>query len=135
MTAPVWLKPELVIAIHEEQLRQYGGSPGLHDRGLLESALARPVNKWSYENEADLARLAASIAFGIARNHPFVDGNKRAALLALVTFLELNGTSFLADEAEAVVMIRDLAAGAIGEAELAMWIRDVAEGRRPRLAR
>jgi death-on-curing protein len=123
MTEPVWLTVELVIAIHDEQLREFGGPPGLRDAGMLELALGGPQNKWSY-GETDLAALAAAYAFGIARNHPFVDGNKRAALLALVTFLGLNGIEFVVDEAEAVVMIRDLAAGEVEEDGLARWIRD-----------
>lgn len=123
MSEPVWLTADLAIAIHEEQLRIFGGPPGLRDRGMLESALGRPVNKWSY-GESDLAALAASYAFGIARNHPFVDGNKRASLLCLVTFLGLNGIDFAADEAEAVVIIRGLAAGEVDEDGLARWIRD-----------
>lgn len=123
MSEPVWQTADLAIAIHEEQLRIFGGPPGLRDRGMLESALGRPVNKWSY-GESDLAALAASYAFGIARNHPFVDGNKRAALLCLVTFLGLNDVDFVADEAEAVVIIRDLAAGEVDEEGLARWIRD-----------
>jgi death-on-curing protein len=123
MTEPVWLTVELVIAFHDEQLREFGGPPGLRDAGMLELALGGPQNKWSY-GETDLAALAAAYAFGIARNHPFVDGNKRAALLALVTFLGLNGIEFVVDEAEAVVMIRDLAAGEVEEDGLARWIRD-----------
>jgi death on curing protein len=120
---PIWLTPELVKAFHSRQLRLFGGPPGVRDEGALESALGRPVNRWAYEN-ADLAELAAAYAFGIARNHPFVDGNKRAALLALVTFLGLNGVDFLVDEAEAVVMMRGLAAGEVDEAGLTRWIRD-----------
>ena len=123
MTEPIWLPVELVIAIHESQLREFGGPPGLRDRGLLESALGRAKNVWAYEG-GDLATLAAAYGFGIARNHPFVDGNKRAALLSIVTFLGLNGIDFVADEAEAVVIIRDLAAGQIDQENLARWIRD-----------
>ena len=123
MSEPVWLTVELVVAFHDEQLREFGGPPGLRDAGMLESALGRPQNKWSY-GETDLAALAAAYAFGIARNHPFVDGNKRAALLALVTFLGLNGIDLVADEAEAVVVIRELASGEIEEEGLARWIRD-----------
>lgn len=123
MTEPIWLTVELVIAIHERQLRRFGGPPGIRDQGALESALGRPQNKWAYEG-GDLATLAAAYAFGIARNHGFVDGNKRAALLALVTFLGLNGVEFLVEEAEAVVMIRDLAAGSVSEDGLIRWIRD-----------
>jgi len=102
---PVWLTSELVKAIQDRQLRLFGGPAGIRDEGALESALGRPVNRWAYE-AAELAELAAADAFGIARNHPFVDGNKRAALLSLVTFLGLNRIDFVADEAEAVVMIR-----------------------------
>ena len=123
MTEPVWLTAVLVIAIHDEQLREFGGPPGIRDRTMLETALGRPRNKWAY-GETDLAALAAAYAFGIARNHTFVDGNKRAALLSLVTLLGLNGIAFEVDEAEAVVAMRDLAAGEITEDGLARWIRD-----------
>ncbi len=123
MKEPVWLTAELVIAIHDEQLREFGGPPGLRDRGMLESALGRPQNKWSY-GETDLAALAAAYAFGVARNHPFVDGNKRASFLSIITFLGLNGIEFLADEAEAAVIIQDLAAGKVDEDGLTRWIRD-----------
>ncbi|CAA2104522.1 type II toxin-antitoxin system death-on-curing family toxin [Methylobacterium sp. Leaf93] len=123
MTTVVWLTSDLVQAIHARQLKLFGGPPGLRDEGALESALGRPVNRAAY-GEADLAELAAAYAFGIAKNHPFIDGNKRAALLALVTFLGLNGIDFLANEAEAVVMIRNLAASEIDENGLTRWIRD-----------
>ncbi|KAB1077656.1 type II toxin-antitoxin system death-on-curing family toxin [Methylobacterium soli] len=123
MSEIVWLTSDLVQAIHAHQLKQFGGPPGLRDAGALESALGRPVNRLAY-GEADLAELAAAYAFGIAKNHPFIDGNKRAALLALVTFLGLNDIDFVADEAEAVVMILGLAAGEIDEAGLTRWIRD-----------
>lgn len=123
MSEPVWLSVELVIAIHEEQLRAYGGPAGIRDQGMLESALARAPNKWAY-GEHDLAALAAAYAYGIAKNHPFVDGNKRAALLSMVTFLGLNDIDFVASEAEAVVMILGLASGDIVEEGLTRWIRD-----------
>ena len=123
MSEPVWLPVDLVLAIHERQLRRFGGPSGVRDLGALESALGRPQNRWAYE-QGDLASLAAAYAFGIARNHPFVDGNKRMGLLALVTFLGLNGIDFVADEAEAAVIIRDLAAGLVNEEGLARWIRD-----------
>lgn len=123
MTEPIWLTRELVGAIHFKQLKLFGGPAGLRDEGALESALGRPMNRWGYD-EGDLAALAAAYAFGIARNHPFVDGNKRASLLALVTFLGLNGIDFVADEAEAVVIIRSVAAGEVDEIGLARWIRD-----------
>ena len=95
---------------YERQLREFGGPAGVRDAGALESALGRARNRWGYEG-GDLPRLAAAYAFGIARNHPFVDGNKRAALLAIVTFLGLNDIEFTASEAEAVIIIRRLAAG------------------------
>ncbi|MEQ8823279.1 MAG: type II toxin-antitoxin system death-on-curing family toxin [Filomicrobium sp.] len=123
MTEPVWLPTNLVIAIHDEQLRLFGGPSGLRDPGLLESALARAPNKWSY-GERDPSALAAAYAFGIARNHPFVDGNKRTALLSLITFLGLNDIEFLVPEPQAVVMILGLAAGEVEEDGLARWIAD-----------
>lgn len=123
MTEPVWLTVELVIAFHAEQLNEFGGLEGLRDKGLLESALDRPRNKWTY-GETDLAKLAAAYGYGIARNHPFADGNKRAALLSMVTLLGLNDLDFVAPEPEAVVIIRDLAAGQIDEDGLGRWIRD-----------
>lgn len=131
MTEPVWLTAELVIAFHDEQLREFGGPPGIRDRGMLESALGRPQNKWSY-GETDLAALAAAYAFGVARNHPFVDGNKRAAFLSIVVFLGLNGIDFLADEAEALTIIQDLAAGTVNEDGLTRWIRDSWPGAKKR---
>lgn len=123
MSEPIWLSAELVISFHDEQLREFGGPPGIRDRGMLESALGRPHNQWSY-GETDLAALAAAYAFGIARNHRFVDGNKRAALLSIIVFLGLNGVDFIADQAEAVVIIQDLAAGLVNEDGLTRWIRD-----------
>lgn len=123
MSEPIWLSAELVIGFHDEQLREFGGPPGIRDRSMLESALGRLQNKWSY-GETDLAALAAAYAFGIARIHPFVDGNKRAALLSIIVFLGLNGVDFIADQAEAVVIIRDLAAGLVNEDGLTRWIRD-----------
>lgn len=123
MKEPVWLSTELVIAIHEEQLREFGGPAGIRDMNMLESALGRAQNKWGYEG-ADLAGLAATYAFGIARNHPFVDGNKRAAFLSMITFLGLNNIDLVVDEAEAAVVIQDLAAGEVDEDGLARWIGD-----------
>lgn len=123
MSEPIWLSAELVIGFHDEQLREFGGPPGIRDRSMLESALGRLQNKWSY-GQTDLAALAAAYAFGIARIHPFVDGNKRAALLSIIVFLGLNGVDFIADQAEAVVIIQDLAAGLVNEDGLTRWIRD-----------
>jgi death on curing protein len=123
VSEPVWLSVELVIAIHAEQLRIFGGPEGIRDRGLLESALDRPRNKWTYEG-SELPELAAAYAFGVARNHPFVDGNKRAAFLSMITFLGLNGIDFVVDESLAAAAIIALAAGEIDEAGLTQWIRD-----------
>jgi death-on-curing protein len=118
-----WLSMPIVLAIHDEQLALHGGSSGLRDVALLESALSRPLNKWNYEN-AELPELAAAYAFGIARNHPFVDGNKRTSLLAMYTFLGVNGIDFIVPEAEAAAMILALAAGEVSEESLTRWIRD-----------
>jgi death-on-curing protein len=120
---PFWLTVQMVTAIHDEQLAIHGGSAGLRDTNLLESALGRPRNKWAYEN-ASLADLAASYAYGVAKNHPFVDGNKRTALLCTYTFLGTNGIDFIVPEAEAAAMILSLAAGEVSEENLARWITD-----------
>lgn len=123
MSEPNWLSDEIIIAIHDEQLAIHGGGVGLRDEGMLASALERPVNKWSYEN-AGLPELAAAYAFGLAKNHPFVDGNKRTALLALYTFLYINGVDFIVPEADAAAAILALAAGEVDEDGLTRWIRD-----------
>ena len=123
MSEPFWLTRQIIIAIHDEQLAIHGGASGLRDEGLLESALDRPRNKWSYEN-AELPELAAAYAFAIARNHPFVDGNKRTSLLALYTFLGVNGIDFDVPEADAAAMILSLAGGEADELGLIRWIRD-----------
>ncbi len=123
MSEPIWLTRQIIVAIHDEQLAIHGGASGLRDEGMLESALDRPKNKWSYEN-AGLEELAAAYAFAIARNHPFIDGNKRTSLLALYTFLGVNGIEFNVPEAEAATMILALAAGEVNEEGLTRWIRD-----------
>ncbi len=123
MTEPLWLTPDVVADIHSEQLALFGGPDGIRDLGLLESALARPVNRFAY-GERDLAVLAAAYAFGIARNHPFVDGNKRVSLLTLIIFLRLNGIAFAPAEADAAAIILALAAGEVDEEGLSRWIRD-----------
>jgi death-on-curing protein len=123
VSEPKWLTNIMVVAIHDEQLAIHGGSPGMRDAGMLESALDRPRNKWAYE-AAELPELAAAYAYGIARNHPFIDGNKRTSLLALYTFLGLNGVGFIVPEANAATMILALAAGEVSEENLARWIRD-----------
>jgi death-on-curing protein len=123
VSEPEWVTMPIVLAIHDEQLAIHGGSAGLRDAALLESALGRPLNKWAYEN-AELPELAAAYGYGIARNHPFVDGNKRTALLAIYTFLGVNGVDFIVPEADAAAMILALAAGEVSEESLARWIRD-----------
>lgn len=123
MKEPEWVTLPVVLAIHDEQLAIHGGSSGLRDQALLDSALNRPLNKWSYE-KARLPELAAAYAYGIARNHPFVDGNKRTALLTSYTFLGLNGIDFVVPEADAAAIVLALAAGEVSEESLARWIRD-----------
>ncbi|MBV8591123.1 MAG: type II toxin-antitoxin system death-on-curing family toxin [Acetobacteraceae bacterium] len=118
----VWLSRQLTEAIHDEQLAQHGGAPGLRDEGLLEDALARPLNLASYDT-GEMADLAAMYALVITRNHPFVAGNKRTACLALETFLALNGCRFLAGDPELVVIMRSIAAGEITDAEFTNWVR------------
>ena len=123
MTEPVWLDVHQVIDMHSEQLATFGGPEGVRDIGMLESALARPKNRWHY-GETDLAALAAAYAFGLARNHPFVDGNKRIAFHVLVVFLRLNDIAFAPDPAHATAIILSLAAGEVSEESLTRWIRD-----------
>jgi len=117
-----WVTVEVVLAAHEEQRLIHGGPPGVRDRGALESALARPINQAAY-GDPDPAALAAAYAFGIARNHPFVDGNKRAAWLTARLFLAINGHRLTFDAGEAIAMILALAAGELAEDELADWFR------------
>jgi len=123
MTAPVWLDVYILIDLHAEQLALFGGPDGIRDQGMLESALGRPPNKFAY-GKTDLAALAAAYAYGIARNHPFLDGNKRAAFGAMIVFLGLNDIDFLVPPEEATAMILSLAAGEVSEEGLARWIRD-----------
>ena len=121
--APSWLTTRDVINLHREQLALFGGPVGLRDEGLLASAISKPINRWAY-GERDAAVLAAAYAFGIAKNHPFVDGNKRSAFAALMVFLRLNGVAFAPDPAVATAAVLALAAGDIDEAGFARWIRD-----------
>jgi death-on-curing protein len=123
MNEPIWLDVEIMIDLHAEQLALFGGPDGIRDQGMLESALGRPINKFAY-GETDLAALAAAYGFGIARNHPFVDGNKRAAFGAIIVFLGLNDIDFLVPPESATVMILSLAAGEVNEEGLTRWIRD-----------
>ncbi len=120
MAEPVWVAMSAVLAIHDEQLAEHGGQAGLRDAGLLESALARPRNSYAY-GEQLLPILAASLAFGIARNHPLVDGNKRTSLVVSELFLALNGLDLVATDEECVVTFLPLAAGERTEEQLASW--------------
>jgi death on curing protein len=118
----VWLDPDVLRAVHEEQLAEHGGGSGTRDLGLFESALARPNNLAAY-GEPDAADLAAAYGFGIARNHPFIDGNKRTAFVAVELFLDLNGFELLADDPACVLTMLAVASGQVDEATFARWLR------------
>ena len=118
----VWLSKQTVLAIHDEQLAEHGGAVGVRDEGLLESALARPLNRASY-GKPDIAELAALYAVAIVQNHPFVDGNKRTAYVMLETFLELNGLQFPVNDTQAVIAMLSLAAGDTSDDEFIEWVR------------
>jgi len=118
-----WLKIDRVLAIHSRQIAEHGGEAGVRDRGLLESALARPQNIEAYEPDADIARLAASLAFGIVKNHPFIDGNKRTGYVVMETFLIRNGVELRADPVDKYITFLSLAEGRISEDDLAEWLR------------
>jgi death-on-curing protein len=119
----IWVDQSVVIALHEEQIAEHGGSSGIRDVGLLESALARPQNLFAY-GDPDISDLAAAYAFGLAKNHPFIDGNKRVSLVVTETFVGLNGHSLEADDAECLSIWLVLADGGIDEAGMARWLRD-----------
>ena len=128
MTAgPKWLTTRMVLAIHDEQLAVFGGAQGLRDSGLLESALAKARDRYAYERDAGISRLAAAYCAGIVRNHPFVDGNKRTGLLSLQAFLALNVYRFRPAQEDEVEIILGLAAGEVEETGLARWIAANAE--------
>ena len=120
---PRWLSRLVVDAIHNDQLREHGGLTGIRDENVLESALARPQQRWHYAEETDLATLAAAYGFGLVTNHPYRDGNKRVGFLAIATFLGVNGYNPKATDAEVVTQILALANGRVSEEELANWIR------------
>jgi death-on-curing protein len=120
---PTWVSYDQVVAVHSKQLRRFGGAHGLRDDGMLRSAHERPVNKWHYE-QGELAELAAAYAYGFAKNHAFVDGNKRIAFMAMVAFLRKNNIRFAPNPAHATAMMLSLAAGEVSEESLARWIRD-----------
>ena len=121
---PVWIDARAILFLHEESLAMFGGARGLRDAGLLESALARPVNQHLYKPDGDVAELAAAYAFGLAKNHPFVDGNKRTAFLALGLFLALNGWRLKTTQIDAIETMLSLARGSLDESDLANWIRE-----------
>ncbi|HWA50168.1 MAG TPA: type II toxin-antitoxin system death-on-curing family toxin [Dongiaceae bacterium] len=123
MTEPEWLSKDLMLAIHDEQLAEHGGGIGVRDTDLLDSALTRPQNRFAYDPASDLPALAAAYAFGLVRNHPFVDGNKRTAFVAAEVFLDLNGLIVTASDEACVLTMLRLAAGEMDEAEYAAWLR------------
>jgi death-on-curing protein len=120
---PRWLSRVVVDAIHHDQLREHGGLPGVRDENVLESALARAKQKWHYDPDADLPSLAAAYGFGLVKNHPYRDGNKRIGFLAMATFLDINGYELDATDAEVVTAILSLASGALSETTFTDWIR------------
>jgi death-on-curing protein len=127
MKKPVWLDKEALVLLHGASLTRFGGAEGIRDEGLLDSALARPVNRYAYAKDeavrCDLADLAASYAFGVIKNHPFIDGNKRAAVLACGIFLIANGKKLDARPVDMIAAVMALADGSLGEADFAAWIR------------
>lgn len=124
-----WVTRRMVEAMHQESLERFGGSPGIRDEALLESALARPQNIFAYEPEADLFRLAAAYCAGIVKNHPFIDGNKRSGILAANAFLRLNGIAFSPDEPLIVTMVAGLAAGEVSEEAVCEWLKAASKAR------
>ena len=123
MKEPRWLPKDLILAVHNRQLAEHGGGAGVRDEGLLESALARPQNLFSY-GESDVAALAGAYALGIAKNHPFIDGNKRTAFVACELFLAANGYDLIASDEECLAMMLGLAVSEIDDAEFAAWLRE-----------
>jgi death-on-curing protein len=130
---PRWVSKEALLVLHDRSLALHGGAPGIRDEGLLESALTRPANRHHYEGVDDVCELAATYLVALARNHPFTDGNKRAAFLAAGLFLRLNGRRFVAAQADAARTVLAVAAERRDIDELAAWIRDrsIAEDLRP----
>ena len=120
---PKWLSRLVVDAVHTDQIREHGGLPGVRDENALESALARPQQRWQYDSGVDAAAAAAAYAFGLVKNHPYRDGNKRVGFLAMVTFLGINGLDFDAPEPEVVTKILMLADGSLSEEQLTEWVR------------
>ena len=121
MSEPIWVPTRAVHIIHDRQIARHGGASGLRDDGLLQGALERPINKWQYES-TDTFGCAAAYAFGIAKAHAFVDGNKRTAFVTSVTFLRLNGCHFVTEPAKGVGSMEDLASGAVSEESFKNWL-------------
>ena len=130
MREPRWVPRLVMEAVHLDQIREHGGLAGPRDEDLLEAALARPRHKWTYKRKPDLASLAAAYLYGLVKNYPFRDGNKRVGLLAAVIFLGLNGYDLDADEPEVVAMVRAAAAGEASEGDVARWLRNRISRRR-----
>jgi len=129
VSEPVWLIKQAVVAVHNQLIAAFGGTSGIHDEGLLDSALARPVNAYNYDDAPSLCSLAATYAGGIVQNHPFVDGNKRTGFMAAYVFLGRNGLRLTADELSATTMTLALATSEINEAEYAVWLQQSAAQR------
>jgi death-on-curing protein len=120
---PRWPNRVVVDAIHADQIREHGGLPGIRDETVLESALARPLQKWQYQDDVDVPLLAAAYAFGLVTGHPYRDGNKRIGFLAMATFLGINGHGLDATDAEVVTLFLQIANGSVSEDEIAEWVR------------
>lgn len=123
MTEPAWVEKDALLLLHAKSLARFGGLEGMRDDGLLDSAMARPRNAFHYEGQRDMAALAAAYAFGLARNHPFADGNKRMAFIAIGLFLGSNGWELKAEPIEAIRAVLALSSGKIGEKEFAAWLK------------
>lgn len=130
MKQPHWISRRALLYLHAASLATFGGSTGIRDEGLLDSALARPQNRFHYAPESDLFELAASYGYGIAKNHPFIDGNKRAAFHSIGLFLSINGCELVADQLDAIQTMLSLAAGELSEEQFAVWIRKNAKSQK-----
>ncbi len=123
MNEPRWLLEQTIVAVHSVVLEEHGGAPGIRDEDMWASALKRPIDSFAYDFDTTIFQLAAAYSFGLAKNHPFVDGNKRIAFLAGTLFFELNGYNFIAEESDAAFVFERLAAGKIKENDLAIWLK------------
>lgn len=123
MSEPVWVNRRALLLLHAESLAEFGGSPGMRDEGLFESALERARMRWTYQPESSMAELAACCGFGLVKNHAMLDGNKRLGFVAIGVFLRVNGYRLITDRAEAVVVMEDVAAGRLDERALMAWIQ------------